>query len=112
MLTGKQRRYLRGLGHALEPIVQLGKAGLTDGVVGAVNAALLDHELIKVKLAQVIAPEQEDLAPALAERCKAELVGAVGHVLLYYKRHPHEPKIVLPKPTRRAAAAPPADDDE
>jgi len=103
VLSGKQRRYLRGLGHSLAPIVQLGKDGVTEGVVGALDAALSDHELIKVKLAQVIAPEQEAIAPELATRCKAELVGEIGHTLLYYRRHPHEPKIVLPRATKRAA---------
>ena len=108
MLNGKQRRYLRGLAHSLEPIVQLGKGGLTDGVVGAVDAALTDHELIKVKLAQVAAPDRDTFAPELALRCKAELIGVVGHTLLYYRRHPHEPKIVLPRATRKASAS--ADD--
>ena len=76
MLNGKQRRYLRGLAHSLEPIVQLGKGGLTDGVVGAVDAALADHELIKVKLAQVAAPDRDSFETA------KELYEALERVLL------------------------------
>ena len=49
-LTGKQRRALRALGHHLEPVVLVGQNGITDGVVAAVDQALHDHELIKVKL--------------------------------------------------------------
>ena len=49
-LTGKQRRALRALGHHLEPVVQVGHAGITDGVVAALEQALWDHELVKVKL--------------------------------------------------------------
>src|SRR5690348_583007 len=49
-LSGKAARYLRGLGHHLDPIVQIGKDGITEGVVTATRTALLAHELIKVKI--------------------------------------------------------------
>ena len=42
MLTGKQRRHLRGLGHALTPVAHLGKAGITDSFVDALDRALAD----------------------------------------------------------------------
>lgn len=49
-LSEKQRKFLRGLAHALEPVVWIGNSGLTDGVVAEADRALRDHELIKVKI--------------------------------------------------------------
>ena len=50
MPSGELRRALRAHGHAMSPIVQVGKAGVTDGLIKQVNQALADHELIKVKV--------------------------------------------------------------
>jgi RNA-binding protein len=94
-MKGKARRYLRGLGHHLEPVVRVGQAGVTDGVVRATDAALETHELIKVRVREAPAPAKE-VGATLAERCDAELVQVLGKTLLLYRPHPDEPKIVLP----------------
>ena len=92
-LTPRQRRHLRGLAHSLEPVVQLGKAGLTAGVVGSVDQALLSHELIKVQLRQ---PEDKKAeAEALADATGAALCGLVGHVVILYRPHPEKPQVRL-----------------
>jgi RNA-binding protein len=95
-LTGKQRRHLRALGHHLDPVVQLGKAGLTDGVVTAVDAVLEQHELVKVRVGTECPDDRNDVADALAERLGAEVAQVLGRTLLLYRRHPKEPKIKLP----------------
>lgn len=46
-MTGKQKKYLRGLAHDMKPLVQIGQRGLTDAVAGQVDAALTDHERIR-----------------------------------------------------------------
>ncbi len=96
-LTGKQSRHLRALGHHKEPLVQLGKAGLTDGAVAAVGAALATHELVKVRVGTECPDEPADLATRLPPLLTAELVQRLGRTILLYKRHPKKPKIVLPK---------------
>jgi RNA-binding protein len=92
-LTGKQRRQLRALGHALDPVVHIGKDGLTDGVAKALDGALEAHELIKVKLGPQAPDDRHDAAESLARRTKSELVQVLGKVILLYRRHPEEPKI-------------------
>ena len=62
MLTGKQRRYLRGLGHELKVVVQVGKGGIDDGVIAAVDQALTDHELIKLKVGDNANLDRHDAA--------------------------------------------------
>jgi RNA-binding protein len=95
-LTGKQRRHLRALGHNLDAIVHVGKGGITDGVVGAVNQALEDHELIKVKVLEESPLDRKEVAEALAERCNAFMAQLLGRVVLLYRQHPDNPEIVLP----------------
>ena len=96
-MNGKARRHLRGLGHHLDPIVRVGQGGITEGVIRAAKAALLDHELIKVRVRE--APDhQKVVAAQLAEACGAEVVQVLGKTFLLYQAHPEEPKIELPSP--------------
>jgi len=96
-LSGKQRRHLRALGHHLDPLVQLGKHGLTDGIVSAVDQALEQHELVKVRLGTECPDDKNDVAEKLPPAVRAELAQVLGRTLLLYRRHPKEPKITLPK---------------
>ena len=66
MLTGKQRRHLRALGHELKPTVQIGRDGIDDGVVAAIEQALVDHELVKIKLGEAAELDRHDAADAIA----------------------------------------------
>lgn len=95
-LSSKQASYLKGLAHALDPVVRLGKAGLTDGALAEVDGALKAHELIKVRLEREAAIETVDLREAI-ESLSASLVGQVGRVCIVYRRHPKLPKIELPR---------------
>lgn len=96
-LTGKQRRHLRSLGHHLEPVVQLGKQGLTDGIVAAIDQALTDHELVKVRIGTECPDDRSDVAERLAPAVKGEVAQVLGRTILVYRRHPKQPKIQLPK---------------
>lgn len=90
-------RHLRGLGHHLEPVVQIGKEGVTEGITKATERALLDHELIKVRIGTEAPDGREEAAKAIAAAAKAELVQVLGRTCLLYKRHPQKPKIKLPR---------------
>ena len=93
-LTGAQRRHLRGLAHPLKPIVFVGEGGLSDAVVKALDEALDQHELVKVRLRQP--PDKKAAAAELADRSESALCGVVGHTVVLYRPHPEEPKIELP----------------
>lgn len=93
-LAGFQRKYLRGLAHSYKPLVQVGQSGITESVVKAVDSALIDHELIKVRLQR---PEdKKSAAQEIADKTGSELLGLVGHTLILYRRNQDEPKIELP----------------
>ena len=95
-LTGKQRRYLRGLGHALEAVVHVGKDGVSDAVTTTLGQALETHELVKVKLGQNTPEDRHSAADELAARTQSELVQVLGKAILLYRAHPEEPRIELP----------------
>ncbi len=97
MLSGKQRRYLRSLGHALRPVVQVGRDGLDDGLVAAVDRALTDHELIKIKLGEAADLDRHDAAADLAARTRSEVAQVLGNTVLLFRPNPDEPEIVLPR---------------
>jgi RNA-binding protein len=95
-LNGRQVRHLRALAHHLDPVVQIGKEGMTESVVAAVGQALLDHELIKVRLPQIEKDERQALSALLVAATTSQSVGELGRVVILYRRHPHQPKVVLP----------------
>ena len=95
-LSEKQRKYLRGLAHPLEPVILVGNAGLTPGVVGETARALRDHELVKVKVRGTDRGAREAAFEALAQQTGSALVHRIGHVGVFYLRNPKLAKIVIP----------------
>jgi RNA-binding protein len=95
MLTGKQRRHLRALAHPLKPLVQIGKGGIDEGLVAAVDQALTDRHAA---------------AEELAAKTKSELAQVLGNIVLLYRPDPDEPTIKLPAAAKGEADEP--DDDE
>jgi RNA-binding protein len=94
-LHGFQRQYLKALAHDLSPVVQVGKDGVTPPLLAQIEAALLAHELIKVRLTR---PEDKHgSAEELAEQSGAMLVGLIGHTVILYRPHPEKPRIRLPE---------------
>src|SRR6188474_1502762 len=96
-LTGRDRRHLRRLAHALDPAVQIGAAGPTPGVIAALDAALRDHELVKVRIARE-RHERAEIASAIAEQTRSRVAGLVGHVAVLYRpaSDPDRRRIELP----------------
>jgi RNA-binding protein len=92
MPSGDLRRRLRAAGHALAPVVQFGKHGVTEAVLKQVARALLDHELIKVKLGTESPESRFEAAERLAAEPGVKVAQILGRTILLYKRHPKQPK--------------------
>jgi RNA-binding protein len=95
-LSEKQKKHLRRLAHPMHPIVMLGNAGLTDGVVNELERALTDHELVKVGARVGARDARDEALGILAARTGSELVQRVGNVGVFYRRSKMLPKIVIP----------------
>lgn len=94
-LTGKQKNYLRGVAHNLNPIVTIGGKGLTDAVMNEVELALNQHELVKIKLPSNSKAEKVALLAQITGQSASEPVQIIGRVGVIYRAN-KEPKIVLP----------------
>ena len=91
-LTGKQNRFLRGLGHKLNPYVMIGKHHLSSDVVRATEDALKAHELIKVKIQEGCLEDRKTVAAELAEATGSVMVQVLGKTFLLYR--PSEERII------------------
>ena len=94
-LTGKQSRFLRGLGHKLRPVVMIGRQEITEPVLNSIEEALVAHELIKVKLQEGCLLDRREVADDLAKATGAAIAQILGKTILLY-RPSEEALIKLP----------------
>ena len=90
-LTGRQLKFLRGLGHHLEHSVIVGREGLSDMLIKSCTDGLLAHELIKIRLGQNCPVAKKDAAQQLATRTGAHLVQLIGKTVILYRPNPDLP---------------------
>ncbi len=98
-LTSFQAKYLRGLAHALKPVVFVGQKGVTHALIKSTGEAFQRHELIKVKFIDFKEKGQKkEIAAALENKTNSQLAGMIGHVAILYRPHSdaEKRKIVLP----------------
>ena len=86
MITSKQRAKLRGLAQKLEPIVQIGKGGITDAVLDSINLVLEKRELIKIKLLANSLLDTETAMDQICNGLMAEPVQQIGSIVVIYKK--------------------------
>ncbi len=96
-LTGAAARELRALAHPLSPVVHVGKSGVTKTILSAVTQALLDHELIKVKILPESPVDRKIAAGKLASSTASDVVQVIGRVVTLYKPRPKKQTIKIPK---------------
>ena len=95
-LTSKQRAYLKGQASTLEPVFQIGKAGLTPEVTEAVREAFNRRELIKITVLKNCMEDPRQIASVMAERIQATVVQVIGKKIVLYKPDKDKPVIILP----------------
>jgi RNA-binding protein len=86
-LKGSAKKYLRSLAHHLKPVVMVGRNGVSEQLIASVNAALKDHELIKVKFLD-FKEEKKEISQEIASTTKSEVVGIIGNIVTFYRQHP------------------------
>lgn len=83
-LTNRELRSLKARAQKLEPVIKVGRAGVTEGLVTSLDQALARHELVKVKFVE-FKEEKDALAAGLAARTGSRLIWRVGHVAVLYR---------------------------
>jgi RNA-binding protein len=84
-LTARERAHLKARAHALEPVIHVGNAGVTDTLVSELDRALTAHELIKIKIAGDDREQRVAIGDDLSTRTNATVVHRVGKVLLLWR---------------------------
>ena len=93
ILTNLQKRALKGLAQRMDPLLKVGKLGLTDSLIRSADEALERHELVKVRFESFKNKEQKQhRMPELADRTKSLLIARVGHVAVFFRRNPDPEK--------------------
>ncbi len=97
MLTGRQRRFLRAFGTGIDPVIQIGKSGVTEAVYRQLDEVLESRELVKVRVISNAPVEPQNIADDLADATRSEVVQIIGRNLLFYRRSEKKPFIELPR---------------
>ena len=95
-LSEKQKKHLRGLAHALEPLARLGNAGVTEAFVAELDRVLEHHELVKLKVNAGDRNARDEAIADVLVRTGAELVTRIGNVAVLYRRRKDPPRLELP----------------
>jgi RNA-binding protein len=95
MLTSKQRAYLKGLAHNLEPIFLIGKSGVTDTMIKEIDITLEKRELIKLKILNNSSEDPREASNQIAEQVGAEVVQVIGGKFIIYRPSKENPQIVI-----------------
>lgn len=95
-LSESQKKFLRGLGHQLKPVIIIGDAGLSDSLLKEFSSTIDHHELIKVRIRAGDRETRDRIIQDLCEKESTDLVTRIGNVALVYRRNKEKPKIPLP----------------
>ena len=96
-LTARQRAHLRSLAHGQDPLIHVGKEGLTDAVQQAIAEAFNTRELVTIRVLDNAPRSVRDVAEAVADEIDdAQVVRTIGGTALFYRPHPDDPEISLP----------------
>jgi len=90
-LTPAERRALKARAHHLDPVVMIGDAGATPGVLHEIDLALKSHELIKVRVLGDDRERREAMADEICAALDASPVQHIGKILVLFRERPPQP---------------------
>ena len=88
-MTSKFRASLRSQAQSIDPVVMVGHDGITEGVISALDQALTDHELVKVRF-QDFKDQTRELSNELAGKTDSLLVSTTGFTAVFYRKNPEK----------------------
>jgi RNA-binding protein len=95
-ISESQKKFLRGLGHQLKPVIIVGDAGLSESLMKEFSSTIDHHELIKVRIRAGDREIRDQIINDLCVKESASLVARIGNVALVFRRNKEKPKIPLP----------------
>ena len=101
MITSKQRAYLRSLANNIDTILIIGKSGIGADIIKQADDALKARELIKAKVLETSPISAREAAEKISAETNSELVQVIGSKFVVYRKNDKEPKISLPKSSKK-----------
>lgn len=95
-MTSKQRAYLKSLAMTMEPVIHVGKSGVTPELITSVDEAIEKRELIKLAVLKNCMDDPKEIANVIAERTHSQVVQVIGKKIVLYRKNKEKPKIELP----------------
>ena len=95
-LSESQKKFLRGLGHQLKPVIMVGDAGLSESLLQEFCSTIEHHELIKVRVRANDREARDNIISDLCKKGSAQLVTRIGNVALIFRRNDEKPQVPLP----------------
>ena len=94
-MTTKQRAKLRSMGTTMEPVLHIGKDGISENLCKQAWDALEARELIKVTVQKNAPIDAREACSELCERVHAEPVQVIGSRFVIYRQARENSKIKL-----------------
>lgn len=94
-LTSKQRAFLKKKAHDLNPLVRIGKDGITDSLIQSILEAIDSRELLKVKILQNCEKEKDEVLEELSKCNEFEVVGIIGRTIILFRENKDKPAVSL-----------------
>nr|WP_319488289.1 YhbY family RNA-binding protein [uncultured Caproiciproducens sp.] len=101
MITSKQRAFLRSLANDIDTILMVGKSGIGADIIKQADDALTAREILKAKVLETSPVPVKEVAEQIAAQIHAEVVQVIGSKFVLYRKNEKEPKIVLPKASKK-----------
>jgi len=95
-LSESQKKFLRGRGHKLKPVIMVGPKGLSESLLEEFDSTIRHHELIKVRGQRGDRGIRDEIISGLCSKSAASLIAKIGNVALIYRRNDKDTKIRLP----------------
>ena len=97
MITSKQRSYLKSLANGIDPVVYIGKGGLTENILKEMDQCLEARELIKLTVLETSPMKARECADEVAKATESDVVQVIGSKFILYKQSKDNKQIVLVK---------------
>ena len=94
-MTSKQRAYLRSLANSIDPIFQIGKAGLSENLLKQLDDAIEARELIKINVLEYSGEDVKALGNEIADSINAMCVQTMGNKITLDRARKKNPIILL-----------------
>jgi putative YhbY family RNA-binding protein len=106
-LSAAERKALKARAHPLKPIVMIGDAGLSPGVLAEIERGLTSHDLIKIRVAMDDRGGREAMMAEICAASGAAAVQHIGKILVVWRKGEEKP---APKTAKKPAKSKPRTD--